>query len=76
MSTSTYPVRVDASLQPGLSRWLWLVKWLLVLVAAVVLLATGTYPRAIFDLVLGLNPISRAADGPAPDRHGMTVVCW
>lgn len=28
---------------------------LLVLVAAVVLLVTGTYPRAIFDLVLGLN---------------------
>ncbi|MDO9496945.1 MAG: DUF4389 domain-containing protein [Nocardioides sp.] len=28
---------------------------LLVLVAAVMLLVTGTYPRAIFDLVLGLN---------------------
>jgi hypothetical protein len=28
---------------------------LLVLVAAVVLLVTGAYPRAIFDLVLGLN---------------------
>jgi Domain of unknown function (DUF4389) len=24
-----YPVRVDASLQPRLSRWLWLVKWIL-----------------------------------------------
>jgi hypothetical protein len=31
MSTSTYPVRVDASLQNDLSRWRWLVKWLLVL---------------------------------------------
>jgi hypothetical protein len=28
-SAVPYPVRVDASLQPGLSRWLWLVKWLL-----------------------------------------------
>src|SRR5688572_27655079 len=30
MSTSTYPVRDDAALDPQLNRWLWLVKWLLV----------------------------------------------
>jgi hypothetical protein len=29
MSVSTYPVRVDATLESGMSRWLWLVKWLL-----------------------------------------------
>jgi hypothetical protein len=29
MSVSTYPVRVDATLDSGMSRWLWLVKWLL-----------------------------------------------
>ena len=29
MSVATYPVRVDATLDPELSRWLWLVKWLL-----------------------------------------------
>ena len=29
MSTSHYPVRVDAILEPQLSRWLWLVKWFL-----------------------------------------------
>jgi hypothetical protein len=29
MSMSTYPVRVDADLDPQLSRWLWLVKWFL-----------------------------------------------
>jgi hypothetical protein len=29
MSSPTYPVRVDATLSDHLSRWLWLVKWLL-----------------------------------------------
>jgi hypothetical protein len=29
MSASVYPVKVDAALDPHLSRWLWLVKWVL-----------------------------------------------
>jgi hypothetical protein len=38
MSTmSSYPVRVDADLQPGLSRWLWLVKWVLAIPHYVIL---------------------------------------
>lgn len=37
MSLSTYPVRVDAHLDPGLNRWLWLLKWLLILPHYVVL---------------------------------------
>jgi hypothetical protein len=36
-TTATYPVHVQAELDPGLSRWLWLVKWILVVPHYVVL---------------------------------------
>lgn len=36
-STNVYPARLDGELDPKVSRWLWLVKWLLVIPHVVVL---------------------------------------
>ena len=43
MTVSTsYPVRVDAHLDPHLSRWLWLVKWVLTIPHYVVWCSCGS----------------------------------
>jgi Domain of unknown function (DUF4389) len=34
---TSYPARLDGQLEPELSRWLWLVKWLLIIPYAIVL---------------------------------------
>ena len=49
-AATTYPVRVDARLDPHLSRWLWLVKWVLTIPHYIVLI-----PLRIAFAVLSMN---------------------
>ena len=62
MNSSGYPLRVTASLDPGLSRWLWLVKWLLaiphyvVLVVPVVAFVVLSVVAFVAILVTGRYP--------------------
>jgi hypothetical protein len=69
---TVYPIHVEARLDAPLSRWRWLVKWLLVIphyvvlaflwiaftalsaVAMVAIVATGRYPRTIFEFNVGV----------------------
>ena len=59
---STYPLHVEGDLDEPLSRWRWLVKWILIiphvvvlwLIALVAILFTGRYPRAIFEFNVGV----------------------
>jgi hypothetical protein len=68
----SYPLRLTGTLDPATSKWLWLVKVVLVVPHAIVLallwiaavaatvcagvavVATGRYPRGIFDFVVGV----------------------
>ena len=72
LSGPRYPARLYGELDPGLSRWMWLVKWFLAIphyivlfflwiaffvatvIAGVVILFTGRYPRGLFDFNVGV----------------------
>jgi hypothetical protein len=62
--TNPYPVRVDAELDPNLSRWLWLFKWLLAIPHYIVLaflwLAAVFVTIAAFFMILVTGRYPRA----------------
>ncbi|MEU8226152.1 DUF4389 domain-containing protein [Kribbella sp. NPDC048915] len=64
MSTTTYPVRVDGALDDRLNRWLWLVKWVLVIphlfVLAVLWIAFGVLSLVAFFAILFTRRYPRA----------------
>ena len=61
MSAEIYPVRVEASLDPRLSRGL-----ILALIAAAVLAVTGRYPQSLFGRSPGMaTTLAPEAAGPA-----------
>jgi hypothetical protein len=53
MNGNTYPVRVDGELDPAVSRWLWLVKWLL-LIPHFIILFFLWFAAAVLTLVAGI----------------------
>ena len=65
MAAAAYPVRVDGAFDRHLSRWLWLVKWVL-RVAAYAALMTDTYPPFRLD-VGGTDPGSTLSLGSMPE---------
>jgi hypothetical protein len=64
MAVTTYPVHVDATLEPGLNRWLWLVKWFLAiphyLVLALLWLAFTVLSIVAFFAILFTGRYPRA----------------
>ena len=67
----TYPIRLEGRLDPGLSRWQWLVKWLLA-IPHYVILAFLLLAFAVLTVVAGSSP-SRS---PGATRGQSSCSMW
>jgi hypothetical protein len=77
-----YPVRVDASLDVPLSRWLWLVKWLLLIphyvMLAVLWIAFAVLSVVAFFAILftASYPAHLEVEYPRRLSRGLVLVKW
>ena len=77
MNAQPYPARLDGRLDPALSRWLWLVKWLLIVPHVVVLfslwcaLTVLTAAAGLAILFTGRYPRAIFDFRPSPITAGM-----
>jgi len=63
-----YPIRVEGELSPHLSRWLWLVKWLLALPHFVILVFLWHIPSAIVPIVTIVSPATSIPNAVSRSR--------
>src|SRR3954467_9315931 len=72
----SYPVRVEGRLEPGLSRGLWLVKWLLLLVPHIIVLLLLWIAFAALTVIAWFAILITGRYPPRIFRFNLGVLRW